>query len=124
VRNLLALVGLVVVAFGGLGWYFQWYTFARKTGLDGKTQLTLDVDTRKIAEDAKAAGDRIGNAVPAPPVPPVTPVTTPDPAPNTLVGPPTPPWYPTNPPRPPVGPPTPPWYPLPPTPIPSRGPNR
>jgi len=122
VRNLLALVGLVVVAFGGLGWYFQWYTFARKIGLDGKTQLTLDVDTRKIAEDAKTAGDRIGSAVQTPPT---TPVTTPAADPNGLVGPPAPPWYPPNPPvGPPVGPPAPSWYPLPPAPVPSRGPNR
>ena len=35
-RNLLALVGFIVVMFAGLGWYFNWYSFNIKASTDGK----------------------------------------------------------------------------------------
>ena len=55
-RNLLALIGAVVVAFVGLGWYLGWYSFALSPSGDGKQRIQVDVDTNKIAEDAKRAG--------------------------------------------------------------------
>ncbi len=87
-RNILALIGLAVVGFAGLGWYFQWYSFASHTGLDGRTKYELDVDTKRIAEDAKTFGSKVSKAVapepasnaPAPgtvgpPAPPAAPAT-------------------------------------------------
>jgi hypothetical protein len=62
-RNLLALIGLVVVAFIGLGWYFQWYSFVITPGNDGRVKFQGDVDTNKIVEDAKKAGETVGNVV-------------------------------------------------------------
>ena len=89
-RNLLALVGLAVVLFGGCGWYFQWYTFATRTGPDGKRQILLDVDTKKIADDARQLGEKVGHAAdstaaPATPAPVVVGPTSP-----WFVGPPAP----------------------------------
>lgn len=58
-RNLLALLGLAIVLFFGLGWYLGWYTLAIQAGTDGRQQVRLDVDTKKITEDAKKGLDRV-----------------------------------------------------------------
>jgi hypothetical protein len=63
VRNLLALIGLLVVAFIGLGWYCGWYTFVISPGTDGRVKFQGDLDTRKIVDDAKKAGETVGNVV-------------------------------------------------------------
>lgn len=52
-RNLLALLGLAIVTFFGLGWYLGWYSIAVEAGTDGKQKVQLDVDTKKITDDAK-----------------------------------------------------------------------
>ncbi|OWK47404.1 hypothetical protein [Fimbriiglobus ruber] len=62
-RNLLALVGLVVVGFCGLGYYLNWYSFAVEPGLDGKQHIQVDVDTKKITTDAKTFGNRVEKVV-------------------------------------------------------------
>jgi hypothetical protein len=62
-KNLLALVGLIVVAFGGLGWYFGWYNVILKTGTDGKVNVSADIDSKKIAEDAKKFGEKVGKVI-------------------------------------------------------------
>ena len=88
-RNLLALIGLAVVVFFGAGWYFGWYAFNVERGSDGKLKILGDVDTNKIAEDAKKLSERVGqiaNETPA------TKPQTDDKKPlEGLVGPPTPP---------------------------------
>src|SRR5438046_142610 len=50
-RNLLALIGLLVVGFAGVGWYMGWYklSFARTT--DGNLEIKTDVDTKKVGQD-------------------------------------------------------------------------
>lgn len=62
-RNVLALIGLVVVVFVGAGWYFGWYKFAVTPTIDGKQQIQVEVDTRKIGEDAKKFGETVNTAV-------------------------------------------------------------
>jgi hypothetical protein len=62
-RNLLALVGLIVVGFAGLGWYFNWYSLQVKTGTDGKVNVSGDVDLKKIKTDAGAFTDKVGQAL-------------------------------------------------------------
>jgi hypothetical protein len=64
-RNLLALIGLAVVGFAGVGWYQGWYVFALQPGANGKQRIQLDVDTHKIAEDAKKLGETVGKTVEA-----------------------------------------------------------
>lgn len=58
-RNLLALVGLVVVLVGGLGWYLQWYKFGTAPTGDGHTKVTFDVDGNEIKKDVKKGEDAI-----------------------------------------------------------------
>lgn len=82
-KNLLALVGLLVVGFGGLGWYFGWYNFSVKTGSDGKVNVSGAVDVNKIKADAGNFGDKVGNALKNANNPPAHP--------EGLMGPPMPP---------------------------------
>ena len=81
-RNLLALVGLVVVGFAGVGWYCNWYAVRVQTGTDGKLNVSADVDQRKIGQDLGHASDKFGKFVSAQ-------TKTADPAPE-VVGPPAP----------------------------------
>lgn len=62
-RNLLALIGTVVVLFVGLGWYFKWYSFMLTPGNNGKQHISVEVDTKKIAEDTKAALSKAGSTI-------------------------------------------------------------
>jgi hypothetical protein len=62
-RNLLALIGAVVVLFAGLGWYLGWYTFALEPSVNGKQRIQLDVDTDKLTGDVERFGKTIGSAV-------------------------------------------------------------
>jgi len=52
-RNLLALIGLVVVLFLGLGWYLDWYSFRPTTVLTdpGRKTYTIDINAKKIGDD-------------------------------------------------------------------------
>ncbi|VTS02530.1 RodZ family helix-turn-helix domain-containing protein [Tuwongella immobilis] len=62
-RNLLALVGLVVVVFGGLGSYLGWYKVTRQPSTDGEVHLGVKVDTSKIKQDAHNAIERGGEII-------------------------------------------------------------
>ncbi|MGL6074226.1 MAG: hypothetical protein ACRC8S_08700 [Fimbriiglobus sp.] len=62
-KNLLAFVGFVVVGFAGLGWYLGWYNLNVKTGADGKLNVSGDIDTKAITEDAKKFGQKVGKVI-------------------------------------------------------------
>jgi hypothetical protein len=62
-RNILALVGFVVVGFAGLGWYLGWYTFSFKPDTDGKVNIQGSIDAKKIGEDAMKAKATVGKAI-------------------------------------------------------------
>ena len=85
-KNLLALVGLLVVGFGGLGWYLGWYNLAVKSSADGKYNVAGDIDSKKIGDDVKNFGKKVGKVL-ADDTPP-TPTTGPG---SNFVGPPLPP---------------------------------
>lgn len=53
-KNLLALVGLVVIGFAGIGWYMGWYKFSVAKTDDGKLQIKTDVDAKKVTDDSAA----------------------------------------------------------------------
>lgn len=91
-RNLLALVGLAVVVFLGLGWYLGWYSFVISPGSEGRQRIQVDLDTHKIAEDAQRAKEKVGKVLAADPNAATAPTaaTPPTQAGNDLVGPPTP----------------------------------
>jgi hypothetical protein len=54
-RNLLALLGLLVVLFLGLGWYLDWYRVrpVSPIGDPGHKTLTIDVNAQKLENDGQ-----------------------------------------------------------------------
>ena len=62
-RNMLALIGLIVVLFFGLGWYFQWYTFVLHPGENGQRRIELNVNTNKIVDDTKSGVSTVGEII-------------------------------------------------------------
>ena len=66
-RNLLALVGLAVIGFGGVGWYAGWYKFSVAKTPDGNLQINTTVDTKKASAEMsdflKNVGTVIGSQV-------------------------------------------------------------
>lgn len=50
-RNMLALVGAAVVAFGGVGWYLDWFKIHSTPAPSGHRSVNIDIDTVKIGED-------------------------------------------------------------------------
>jgi hypothetical protein len=53
-RNLLALFGLAVILFLGLGWYLNWYSFRAVAPAEpGRKTYTIDINTKKISEDVR-----------------------------------------------------------------------
>jgi hypothetical protein len=57
-KNLLALVGAVVVLVAGLGWYLGWYKLSNESG-----HLKVDVDTQEVAKDLKKGRDAVSNII-------------------------------------------------------------
>lgn len=62
-RNLLALVGLLVVVFGAVGWYCGWYKLDISRNTNGNLQIKADVDTHKAVEDSSAFFQKVGQLV-------------------------------------------------------------
>jgi hypothetical protein len=62
-RNLLALIGLLVVGFAGIGWYCGWYKLSVSKGTEGKPEIKTTVDTDKVADDSAAFFKRMGQLV-------------------------------------------------------------
>jgi hypothetical protein len=64
-RNLLALIGLVVVAFAVIGWHQGWYQLDVTKSTDGNLRVETNVNTRKVVDDTGAAikqgSDLVGN---------------------------------------------------------------
>lgn len=63
VRNLLALIGLLVVGGAVLGWYMGWYTLSFNKSDDGTLQIKTDVDTKKVTDDTSNAFKNIATVV-------------------------------------------------------------
>ena len=62
-RNLLAVIGLLVVVVGGVGWYMGWYKLSFTRGTDGNLEIKTDVDTNKVSSDTSNAFKNISAAV-------------------------------------------------------------
>jgi hypothetical protein len=66
-RNLLALIGALVVLVGGLGWYLGWYKVHVTKAPDGNVRIEADVDVKKAGNDTgellKKGGQAVGEAV-------------------------------------------------------------
>jgi hypothetical protein len=59
-RNMLALIGALVVGVGGAGWYLGWYKLNVSKGTDGNPEITTTVDTKKVTEDSSHAFKQVG----------------------------------------------------------------
>ncbi|MFO0804221.1 MAG: hypothetical protein U0791_14000 [Gemmataceae bacterium] len=62
-RNLLALVGAVVVGFAVIGWYLGWYQLGISKTADGNLQVETNVNTKKVVDDSGAFFKKAGEAV-------------------------------------------------------------
>lgn len=62
-KNLLALIGLVVVGGAGLGWHLGWYQIGSEPGESGHRKIEVDVNTQKVAEDLKKGRETVGTIV-------------------------------------------------------------
>jgi hypothetical protein len=62
-RNLFALVGVLVVGAGGAGWYLGWYKVSLTKNPDGNLQIQTDVDTKKVSGDSTAFFQKVGQMV-------------------------------------------------------------
>jgi hypothetical protein len=66
-RNLFALIGVLVVGVGGLGWYLGWYKVNVTKAPDGNVRIEADVDVKKAGNDTgewlKKGGQAVGEAV-------------------------------------------------------------
>lgn len=62
-RNLFALVGVLVVGVGGAGWYLGWYKVSLTKNQDGNLQIQTDVDTKKVSGDSSAFFQKVGQMV-------------------------------------------------------------
>jgi hypothetical protein len=52
VRNLLALVAVLVLAFAGIGWYRGWYKVETEPSTPGHQSVNIDFNRDKIVEDS------------------------------------------------------------------------
>ncbi len=85
-RNILALIGALVIGFAVAGWYCGWYQVGVTKSADGNLRVETNVNTKKVADDASTAwkkvettvGQQLDKNVPETPVAP-TPVATPAP---------------------------------------------
>ena len=62
-KNILALIGLAVVLFAGLGWYLGWYKLGVEPAADGHRKINVDVDVNKIKSDAKKGEQKIEQVI-------------------------------------------------------------
>jgi hypothetical protein len=60
---LLALIGLLVVGVGGVGWYMGWYKISLTRTSDGNLEIKTDVDTKKVNTDVTEGVKNISSAV-------------------------------------------------------------
>lgn len=62
-RNLLALIGALVVGVGGLGWYLGWYKLHVTKAPDGNVRIEVDADLKKAGNDVGEGAKKVGQAI-------------------------------------------------------------
>jgi hypothetical protein len=58
IKNLVYLAFLALVLFGIAGYFLNWYQFTNTTSSDGKRHIAVDVNEKKIEDDA-AKGKKV-----------------------------------------------------------------
>lgn len=59
-KNLLALIGALVVGFAIGGWYLGWYQLGVTKTSDGNLHVETNVNTKKLADDSSEALKKAG----------------------------------------------------------------
>lgn len=66
-RNLLALIGALVIGFAVVGWYLNWYELGVTKAQDGNLRVETNLNTQKVVDDSgaaiKKAGTLVGNQI-------------------------------------------------------------
>jgi hypothetical protein len=62
-RNLLALVGLLVVLFLGIGYHQGWYNIARQSAPDGTQRFQVDFHSERFTKDTQHVLERGGQFI-------------------------------------------------------------
>ena len=62
-RNLLALIGAVVVGFAVVGWYLGWYQLGVTKSTEGNMNVETQVNTKTVVDDSGAAIKKAGELV-------------------------------------------------------------
>jgi hypothetical protein len=62
-RNLLALVGALVVTVLGVGWYLDWFRVHRAPSEGGKSNYNVEFNTNKINGDLQKGGEKLQSAI-------------------------------------------------------------
>lgn len=62
-KNLLALIGLIVVGVAAIGWYCGWYKLTISKGTEGQPEIKTTVNTNKVTEDSSAFFKRMEQLV-------------------------------------------------------------
>src|SRR5262245_24139855 len=58
-RNMLALIGAMVVTVGGVGWYLDWFKVRSTPAPAGYRSLNIDINTGKISDDIHRGSARV-----------------------------------------------------------------
>jgi hypothetical protein len=58
-RNMLAFLAALTLTFVGIGWYLDWFALRHTPSPSGQRSVTIDINTRKIYEDALKAEQKI-----------------------------------------------------------------
>jgi hypothetical protein len=62
-RNLLALLGLALVAFAVVGWFRGWYQFQTVTEPDGHRDVKIEINGPKIDKDVHQGAQTLEKAI-------------------------------------------------------------
>jgi hypothetical protein len=60
-KNLLALLGLALVAFVGAGYYLGWYSIGAQADSQGHQEINFKVNATKVEADVKQAESKVVN---------------------------------------------------------------
>jgi hypothetical protein len=62
-RNLLAFMAAVVLAFAGAGWYLGWYQVESAPAPAGKNAVKIEIDRAKIGDDLQKGEEKLHDAL-------------------------------------------------------------
>ena len=58
-KNTLAVIALVVIAFAAVGWYLNWYGINLVPTQDGHHKVTIDLNTPRITQDLQKGREQV-----------------------------------------------------------------